>query len=250
ADPAVETAPLPAAALLASECLREAYPGLFRSMERSADGRIWLVTSAGERLLYDDGRAKTFDQMMEDADIEDTLRMPYPLEPDRPVPPKDFDPGRVRSYPLLKALYGTDRAAAERNSTRATLGGRKLRVAKRITAPLAKVDAEYVRLLAENAALRPYLQGDVDCMCWRVIARTSLLSAHSWGTAIDLNPKMGTYWQWSKKMPHPQQFSFPPELVRPFEENGFIWGGKWQHYDMMHFEYRPEIIIKAKKLKR
>jgi D-alanyl-D-alanine carboxypeptidase len=23
---------------------------------------------------------------------------------------------------------------------------------------------------------------------------------------------------------------------------GFIWGGKWYHYDTMHFEYRPELM--------
>ena len=27
-----------------------------------------------------------------------------------------------------------------------------------------------------------------------------------------------------------------------FERHGFIWGGKWHHYDTMHFEYRPELL--------
>jgi hypothetical protein len=27
-----------------------------------------------------------------------------------------------------------------------------------------------------------------------------------------------------------------------FERHGFIWGGKWAHYDTMHFEYRPELL--------
>ena len=26
-----------------------------------------------------------------------------------------------------------------------------------------------------------------------------------------------------------------------------IWGGKWHRFDIMHFEYRPEIILQAKK---
>ena len=26
------------------------------------------------------------------------------------------------------------------------------------------------------------------------------------------------------------------------ERNGFVWGGKWNHYDTMHFEYRPEFF--------
>ena len=25
-------------------------------------------------------------------------------------------------------------------------------------------------------------------------------------------------------------------------ETGAIWGGRWFHYDTMHFEYRPELI--------
>lgn len=32
----------------------------------------------------------------------------------------------------------------------------------------------------------------------------------------------------------------PPEVVRVFERHGFIWGGRWYHYDTMHFEFRPE----------
>jgi len=31
-------------------------------------------------------------------------------------------------------------------------------------------------------------------------------------------------------------------LVEIFERYGFIWGGKWLHYDTMHFEFRPDLI--------
>ena len=34
----------------------------------------------------------------------------------------------------------------------------------------------------------------------------------------------------------------PMDIVRIFEKHGFIWGGKWYHYDTMHFEYRPELL--------
>jgi hypothetical protein len=30
--------------------------------------------------------------------------------------------------------------------------------------------------------------------------------------------------------------------VAVFERHGFIWGGRWAHYDTMHFEYRPELL--------
>ena len=47
---------------------------------------------------------------------------------------------------------------------------------------------------------------------------------------------------------HPLQQSYDSEIVRAFEAEGFIWGGKWHEYDLMHFEYRPEIIAKARVL--
>lgn len=34
----------------------------------------------------------------------------------------------------------------------------------------------------------------------------------------------------------------PKAVVAAFERHGFIWGGKWYHYDTMHFEYRPDLI--------
>ena len=37
----------------------------------------------------------------------------------------------------------------------------------------------------------------------------------------------------------------PHEIVEVFERHGFIWGGKWYHYDTMHFEYRPELLATA-----
>jgi hypothetical protein len=32
-------------------------------------------------------------------------------------------------------------------------------------------------------------------------------------------------------------------VIRAFEEQGFIWGGRWARYDTMHFEYHPELLI-------
>jgi hypothetical protein len=42
------------------------------------------------------------------------------------------------------------------------------------------------------------------------------------------------------------QTAYPWEIVAAFEEQGFIWGGKWYHYDTIHFEYRPELLAKAR----
>jgi len=40
-----------------------------------------------------------------------------------------------------------------------------------------------------------------------------------------------------------QASQIPIQIVRIFEKHGFIWGGYWYHYDTMHFEYRPELLL-------
>ena len=36
--------------------------------------------------------------------------------------------------------------------------------------------------------------------------------------------------------------AIPQAIVDAFEAERFIWGGRWYHYDTMHFEYRPELL--------
>ena len=69
---------------------------------------------------------------------------------------------------------------------------------------------------------------------------------HAFGAAIDLN--VAGYWLWQKRRDAAQiayRNRIPQEIVDIFERHGFIWGGKWYHYDTMHFEYRPEMIAPA-----
>jgi peptidoglycan LD-endopeptidase CwlK len=48
----------------------------------------------------------------------------------------------------------------------------------------------------------------------------------------------------SGRLPYKNQI--PWDIIHIFESHGFIWGGKWYHYDTMHFEYRPEQLIAGK----
>ena len=84
---------------------------------------------------------------------------------------------------------------------------------------------------------------------WRTIAGTSRRSNHSYGTAVDLLPGnlrgRSTYWRWGGGgINDTENFYKPPEaVIKAFEDHGFIWGGKWDLIDTMHFEYRPEILL-------
>jgi hypothetical protein len=84
---------------------------------------------------------------------------------------------------------------------------------------------------------------------YRAIAGTNQLSAHSYGIAIDLAANNGGsgYWRWVSSSEGKRKImAYPSQIVKIFEKNNFIWGGKWAHFDIMHFEYRPELILKAK----
>ena len=100
------------------ECLQEAYPGFITGTETDDAGHVWFLTKNGGRLLYDDGKMKSHAELLENADIEDAMRQPYPLEPERPDFAPDEEPGRIRCYPLLKALYGADQRSVERGIVR------------------------------------------------------------------------------------------------------------------------------------
>ncbi len=106
---------------------------------------------------------------------------------------------------------------------------------------LAAISAELDLLPSEfNVFLMP-AAGTYNC---RVIAGTDRRSAHGYGIAVDIATKRSDYWRWSGAGANGGAYRnrIPMEIVRIFEGHGFIWGGRWYHYDTMHFEYRPELL--------
>ncbi|MDE7242206.1 M15 family metallopeptidase [Desulfovibrio sp.] len=218
-------------------CLRQAYPALER-LEQDAAGRQWLLLADGRRVLYRDAQPGA-------ADVAASMAAPYPLEPERPPTPPGVAPGRLRPYDLFTALYGGDRVAVNAGLVTVPWPGRQVRLSPAAAQALERVFHRLAPLLEERPDLRPYLDSEGG-FAWRRIAGEDRLSAHAFGIAIDLNARRAPYWRWSRQRPHPRQRDYPPEIVDAFEAEGFIWGGKWHEYDLMHFEYRPEIICKAR----
>ncbi|WP_308620392.1 M15 family metallopeptidase [uncultured Desulfovibrio sp.] len=228
-------------------CLRDAYPAI-RALETDSHGRQWLVFADARRVLYRDAAQQ---QMASppvhsgDGDVASSMAAPYPLEPERPPTPPGFAPGRLRSPDLLAALYGSEQKAVGSGLQTVLWQGRPVRLSAPAARALARVAERLEPVLALQAALRPYLTSEGG-FAWRRIAGENRLSPHAFGIAIDINAKRAPYWRWSRARPHPLQQSYPPEIVAAFEAEGFIWGGKWHEYDLMHFEYRPELICKAR----
>jgi poly-gamma-glutamate capsule biosynthesis protein CapA/YwtB (metallophosphatase superfamily) len=208
------------------------------------DGRWYGRLPDGTRIPYDDGRAKTFDEKLEAPDVKDMFSIRYRPGPIRPVVIPDDDPGRIRVEPMFAATYGATRAAVA--VVPVDFLGHTLQVNKQRAGAFRAVAARLERLRAADPSLAPYLGRFAGTFVWRKIAGTDRQSAHSYGVSIDLDTRVSHYWRWQRP-PAPLRWEnrIPQAIVDAFEAEGFIWGGRWFHYDTMHFEYRPELLDAA-----
>jgi hypothetical protein len=212
-----------------------------------------LVWKDGTRMRVDDGNGKkSLEEMLDHPDIKDMFAMVYPAG--EGIPPRiDFDPGRVHYAPLFTKMYG-DCQASDLVAKGADVVWLKSKYGKTVkfsrvngaAAALQRVSDELDQLPARFTEFLVPTQGTFNC---RTIAGTNRMSEHGLGIAIDIAARHSAYWRWSKRDANGKiiyRNEIPWEIVRIFEKHGFIWGGKWYHFDTMHFEYRPELIPDAK----
>lgn len=229
--------------------LMAAYPGFCSGVELRPGRKLYLVMKNRTKIIYDDGRSKSFEEKLNEPDLKDMLDQLYRTGRDREPFRPDYDPGRFRVDAFFKAVYGATAAEVRANLVPVSFCGARVMFNTQNGAAqsLEKIGRELAALLSKRPQLRPYLFPLGGTFLWRDIAGTSRLSPHSWGIAIDLNPRHGSYWR-SRKISATQieelRNRYPLEIVELFEKHGFIWGGKWSHFDLMHFEYRPELLRK------
>ncbi len=207
-------------------------------------GEWYGVLPDGRVLAYDDHRNKSFDEQLAAPDLEDMFSIPYHAGAIQPVTRENDDPGRIRVDPVFAATYGARRDAVDVVKIRFL--DQDLTVNRRVAPAFARAAQRLSRAIDADPTLRPFLQGLGGTFVWRPIAGTDRQSAHSYGVSIDINVKRSHYWRWQKP-PQPLRWrnDIPEAIVRAFEAEGFIWGGRWYHYDTMHFEYRPELLDPA-----
>jgi len=231
---------------VALDALIAAYPD--HLSRRGPNGLIWRD---GTTMPFDDGRgAKDFATLLNAPDLEDQFYTPYRKGKGGMPPGYNEDPGRVRYEPFFRKMYG-DCSKGEVSRKLAAVawlpksGGGTVRftTVNGAAAQLRKVSDELESL---GRSYLKYLRPTAGTYNCRMIAGTKRYSPHAYGIAIDLNVKYADYWRWAKPGAdgrYPFRNRIPLEVVAVFEKHGFIWGGKWYHYDTMHFEYRPELLI-------
>lgn len=217
--------------------LMECYPDFVKGYK---DGQI-LFTD-GTSIVYDDKREKSFLQKLDDADMEDMFAFEY----DRSSWTPGFmqDAGRSRCEPFFKKMYGSSAAQVSKNLVSVSWFGESVKFTRVNHADdsLRAVAAE----LAKYPELKHYLKSS-GTFNWRKVRGANRQSAHSYGMTIDIGVKYSDYWLWKnpgKKETDKITYAnrMPHQIVEIFERHGFIWGGRWYHYDTMHFEFRPEIL--------
>jgi hypothetical protein len=203
-----------------------------------------LIWRDGTRMPLSDGRPyKTFEEMLRHGSILDQLYLPYPVGVSAAALVPQSDPGRVRNRALFDKMYG-DCWRGEVSPQLAPViwlprsWGRTIRVTSvnGVAARLAEISEELDVLPASAKRFVYPPAGTYNC---RTVADTGEPSMHSWGAAIDINSAYAEYWLWPRAA---STGGLPTEIIDIFERHGFIWGGKWSHYDTMHFEYRPELM--------
>jgi hypothetical protein len=215
-----------------------------------AEGNI-IFWCDGSPMLYDDGMGvKTQREKQETGDLQEQMEQAYPKGSDFPMPPpRDFEPGRIRCESFFMKMYGDNLEEVQKKLATVIwlprTKGQRIRVTtvNRVHEHLQAVSDELDELPDD---LKRFVNKPAGGFNWRLIANEIRRSPHSFGIAFDINAAQGDYWQWRPRAngePSSYRNRIPLEIVSIFEKHGFIWGGKWDHYDTMHFEYRPELLI-------
>lgn len=205
-----------------------------------------IIWEDSTEIIFDDGKNKTFEELLNNPDVEDMFKYKYKTGA-IDTPNVNYDPGRIRNEEFFRKMYGNSAEEVRKN----LVPVRWLPSSVNKIIYVTKINGVNKALQAVSdeldtiPSLRKYVERLGGTFNWRVISGTDRLSAHSFGIAIDINVKYSNYWRWDMKYNGGKIIfhnKIPLKLVKIFEKHGFIWGGRWYHYDTMHFEYRPELL--------
>ncbi|WP_188961049.1 M15 family metallopeptidase [Deinococcus aquiradiocola] len=202
-----------------------------------------LLWRDGTRMALARAPAGTYTQRLDAPGLLDQLDARYPACSPLSAPAFLADPGRTRFTALFQKMYGGTAAAVRAHLRPVDWLGQTVLVTdvNGAASSLRAVAAE----VARHPEWRTYAVPSAGTFLWRTVAGTPRRSVHSYGAAIDLHTAHAAYWAWDGYREGERgvrwRNAFPVGLVQTFERHGWIWGGRWYHYDTMHFEYRPEL---------
>lgn len=200
----------------------------------------------GSKTIFDDKKVRSLEELDETPDVEDMFKYTYRTGK-IDTPATNHDPGRIRDKSFFKKMYGKTQKEVESKLVTITWMPKTVNKKIRVTS-VNGVDKKLKAISDELEALpelKKYLNNPAGGYMWRNILGTDNLSPHSFGICFDVNVNQSHYWRWDYKNDKKHlnfKNKIPVKVVEIFEKHGFIWGGRWYHYDTMHFEYRPELL--------
>ncbi|MCL2805154.1 MAG: M15 family metallopeptidase [Treponema sp.] len=261
--------PEPTRAELVMRALLEAYPEQIEEVEFRNDD--WAVLLKGKWYYYANGRILQENKAEDFENFRSYQFYGYPAE----LPPwRERTPEETarfgtmaasrrqitvrRSNDFLDDLWqASTRAEAERNIVTVTFLGRSVKINKLIQKRVIAVERDIRAAARADSGVQTWINSidTLEGYVWRNVADTQSRSYHAYGIALDILSRrtMGnlqTYWLWTSQyrddwwnVSYRERYHPPDAVIKAFEANGFIWGGKWLLFDTMHFEYRPELLI-------
>jgi hypothetical protein len=218
------------------------------------DGDI-VFSMGGRAIHFEDGR------LLDSARLDrrescDPVFYRYPLEP-LTEPPEVEGEFPTSCRDAVESLWGSTETEVRRHTGGVRFLNRRMIVNDVLVEPLAAVERDLADLALRDLAVADWIRAIqiTYSFVFRDISATDTGSYHSWGLAFDLVPTSyggkHVYWRWSRALdragwqsiPVEDRWSPPYAAIEIFERHGFVWGGKWGYFDMIHFEYRPEILI-------
>jgi len=231
----------------------EAYGALIDSVAYSDED---VVFALGSRPIHFQGGRMLEEGRLDRGEDCDPLFYRYSLDPlEEPPPLPEENPTYCTD--LLESLWGRTDHQIRSHGGSTTFLDHRMFVNNLLIDPLAAVEKDILEVASGDRSVRTWID-EMDItysFIDRGIAGSPTRSHHAWGMAIDLVPKsygrLNVYWRWSRvydregwhRIPLERRWSPPQTVIEIFEKHGFIWGGKWTHFDNIHFEYRPEILL-------
>ena len=231
----------------------QSYAALIDSVVVGQDDVVFAL--AGGRVHFQDGR------MLEEGRLErstdcDPIFYAYPLGP-LTEPPAAEEVMPTYCTDVQEVLWGRTEKEIRDHGRSISFLDHRMFVNELLIEPLGAVERDILDVARHDPAVAAWVD-ELDVtysFSNREIAGSETRSQHGWGMAVDLVPRSyggrAVYWRWSRvydrdgwdRIPVERRWSPPEAVVEIFESRGFVWGGKWAHFDMIHFEYRPEILL-------
>ena len=237
--------------------LKHAYPNYIYCTNNK-----YITWSDGTKMSMGKRHTSTSEKLNSPSLIDQLDDVPYSVGR-----PKNFsryrpvsDPGRIKYEPFFLKMYGQSKKDVESKLTtiywmHRVFGNQyplRVTTVNSVNKKLLHISDELELLVMSQPKFLKFVDHPAGTFKWRDIKFTNRLSSHSFGIAIDINAANSNYWEWDLQKNHQPVLENKPltyknqipwEIIKIFEKYGFIWGGKWYHYDTMHFEYRPELIL-------